>query len=121
MWPGGSRKKLTALGRHWANGGQGGSSLEEDAAAFGLALDVVAEYREPENVEIWPEHVGAFDVFLACDNQWRIVTGMGGVHHQGLDLGSLEVAMEVCGVADRRGCLEQVRHIERGAKEVLNA
>lgn len=121
MRPRGPRKKLAALGRHWAGGGQGGSSsLESDAAAFGIALATVKRYMEPDEVEIWPEHLQAWEVYSTCDNQWRVITGIGGVHYQGLELSSVTTAMELCGVEDRRGCIAQVRVIEGGAREVLN-
>lgn len=121
MRPGGPRKKLTALGRHWAGGGQGDtSSLESDAAAFGITLQAVEKYLEPDEVEIWPEHLEAWEVFGTCDNQWRVITGMGGIHHQGLDLGSVKAAMELCEVKDQRTCIAQVRAIESGARQVLN-
>lgn len=121
MCPRGPCKKLTALGRHWAGGSQGkASSLEADAAAFGIALSAVAAYLEPEDAEIWPEHAQAWEVFCCCDNQWRVITGASGVFYQGLELPSLNTAMELCGVDDKKTCSMQVRLIESGAREVLN-
>lgn len=121
MCAGSANKKLVALGRHWAGGGQGGaSSLESDAAAFGIALKAVEKYLAPDEAEIWPEHLQAWEVYSTCDNQWRVVAGMGGVYYQGLELSSVTTAMELCGVEDRRTCMAQVRAIESGAREVLN-
>lgn len=75
---------------------------------------------EPDEVEIWPENLEAWEVFCTCDNQWLIVTGAGGVFHQGLVLASVSTAMELCGVEDRKACIDKVRMIESGAREVLN-
>ena len=72
-------------------------------------------------VPVWSEHVEAFEVFLACSGQWRVVTGMAGAFHQGIDAAALAATMAMLEVADRRRCLYQIRQIEAGALEVLNA
>ncbi|GAA3704367.1 hypothetical protein GCM10022421_08980 [Oceanisphaera sediminis] len=117
----GRRKKLIALGRTWAEGGQGGKNeLDADLAVLGIQLD--ARHTEPEKTELWAEHIEAFELFAACSSQWRIVAGMGGAFYQGLDAAALAATMDMLGIEQghRRERLQQVRQIESGALEVLN-
>lgn len=115
----GRRKKLAALGRTWAEGGKGGKNeLESDLAVMGISLP--AQQVEPEKIGIWPEHTEAWEVFLACARQWRIVSGMAGAFYQGLDAAALAATMDMMGVADKRTCLRQLGQIETGALELLN-
>lgn len=108
-----------ALGRAWAEAGRGGKNeLDSDLAVMGITLP--ARQVEPETIGIWPEHVEAWELFLACARQWRIVAGMAGAFYQGLDAAALAATMEMMGVADKRTRLRQVGQIESGALEVLN-
>lgn len=85
-----------------------------------MGISLPARQVKPEPVEIWAEHAEAFDVFCACSSQWRIVAGMAGFFHQGVEATALAATMDMLGVADRRRCLQQVRQIEAGALEILN-
>lgn len=55
------------MARRWAGGG---STLKEDAAAFGLVIEGADE--EDEEIEIWPENLEIVDAFLACQTQWSV-------------------------------------------------
>lgn len=59
-------------------------------------------------------------MFTACSRQWRVVAGMGGVFHQGIEVTALESVMRMRGIEDQSARLDQIRHIETGALEVLN-
>ncbi|MGP7732930.1 DUF1799 domain-containing protein [Oceanimonas smirnovii] len=85
-----------------------------------MGISLPTEQVEPETIGIWPEHTEAWELFLACSRQWRIVAGMAGAFYQGLDAAALAATMEMMGVADRRTCLHQVQQIETGALELLN-
>jgi hypothetical protein len=111
------RKKLADLGRYWAGGGRG-KHLESDAAAWGITLE--ERQREAGNVDIWPEHVTAWNVFAACSTQWRIIAGPASLFQQGLEYTAVESVMRMHDVEDQGECLGQVQHIERGALAVLN-
>lgn len=87
-----------------------------------LGIQLPAEQAEPEKIEVWAEHVEAFDLFIACSSQWRIVAGMSGVFYQGLDASALAATMNMLGIEQghRRERLQQVRQIESGALEMMN-
>lgn len=70
---------------------------------------------------MWAEHTEALDVFLACRTQWRIIAGMSGAHHQGLDYPAMESVMRMKGVDDPSDTLAKIQHIEAGALEALNS
>jgi len=59
---------------------------EKELAAFGMTLEDVAA----EPVDIWPEHVQAFELFNFMGTQWR--TGMSGP--TGLDYGVMHRKMD---------------------------
>lgn len=59
---------------------------EKELAAFGMTLDDVAA----EPVDIWPEHVQAFELFNFMGTQWR--TGVSGP--TGLDYGVMYRKMD---------------------------
>jgi len=65
---------------------------EKELAAFGLTLDDVAA----DPVDIWPEHVQAFELFNFMGTQWRI--GMSGP--TGLDYGVMYRKMDRMKLSD---------------------
>lgn len=69
---------------------------------------------------MWEEHWEALQVFFACRTQWRIIAGMAGAQHQGLDYPAVESVMRMRGVTDTAQMLEQLQYIEAGALEALN-
>lgn len=108
-----------ALGRAWAGAGSSGKNeLESDLQVLGIQLDIPAPEAAP--VPVWAEHGAAFEVFLACSRQWRIIAGPTGMFYQGIDATALAATMDMMGTADRQRCLQQVRHIESGALELIN-
>lgn len=62
------------------------ASLEEDAAA---------EDDDAEDVELGPEDWRAWRVYLACRRAWRIVSGMGGTWHEGIDPPAVLSALQI--------------------------
>lgn len=111
------RKKLTDLGRWWAGGGRG-KQLESDATAWGIEL--TERDREAGSVDLWPEHIEAWNVFAACSTQWRIIAGPSSLFQQGLDYIAVESVMRMRGVTAQTDCFGQIQCIERGALEILN-
>lgn len=85
-----------------------------------MGITLEPQHTEPESISIWPEHTEAWEVFLACARQWRIVSGMAGAFYQGLDAAALAATMDMMGVEDKRARLRQVSQIESGALELLN-
>lgn len=80
------------------------------------------ELTEEGDYELWPEHQDAWEVFLDCEGQWRVVAGLGGVWFQALEAASVESSLAMLGVARKRWreVREQVRELEGVALAHLN-
>ncbi|MGM8931385.1 DUF1799 domain-containing protein [Salinicola halophyticus] len=85
-----------------------------------IGVRIKNRYARSNDTELWPDHREAFELFGACATQWRVIAGMGGVHHQGIDYPALESVMRMRGIADQPARFEQIRHIEAGALSVMN-
>lgn len=73
------------------------------------------EVFEPQNYEVWPEHVEVVRMFLRCQTQWR--AGPNGV--LGLDYG---VVLQLCGVyavEDARQLLDDLQVMESHALQLI--
>lgn len=85
-----------------------------DAALMNIELP--AHLLEPDNYEIWPEHVEPVKMFLRCQTQWR--AGPNGV--LGLDYG---VVLQLCGlyaVEDSALLLEDLQVMESHALQLIS-
>jgi hypothetical protein len=102
------------VARRWAGGG---STLKEDAAAFGLAIEGADE--EDEEIDIWPENLETVDAFLACQTQWA-VNDFSGVY-LGLRYADVAAALDMLGVTDKRDVFWGMRVMEREALDVLRS
>ncbi|MCT4576888.1 DUF1799 domain-containing protein [Donghicola sp.] len=77
--------------------------------------------RPEEEAALWPCHIPALEAFLSVQTQWRrTVFPMGGVIHEGLDYSAAEAGLRMAGIEVTPDLWQAVRHIEAGAKEVLN-
>lgn len=104
----------------------------EALAAFGLQPDDADEADagqpapevcdEGEVCEVWPWHVDALNLFLACLGQLQLSMGMGGAHWRAAP--SPAVAQEVrwLGILwrDQYPVVRQYREIEAEALRILN-
>lgn len=102
------------MARRWAGGG---STLNEDVAAFGLVIEGADE--EDEEVEIWPENLETVDAFLACQTQWAINDFSGAF--LGLRYADVAATLDMLGVADKRDVFWGLRVMEREALDVLRS
>lgn len=84
-------------------------------------IAVILRHQQPDIYRVFHEHEQALDVFLACQNQWRMVTGVR-IVYQALDYASVESVMRLIGVKKRRRAMvfRQVQLIELGAVRTLN-
>ena len=85
-----------------------------------IGVRIKDRYARASDIELWPAHREAFELFAACATQWRVIAGMAGVHHQGIDYPALESVMRMKGVDDQPTRFEQIQHIEAGALGVIN-
>ncbi|MBK6742528.1 MAG: DUF1799 domain-containing protein [Hydrogenophilales bacterium] len=102
------------VARHWAGGG---STLNADAAAFGLVIEGADE--EDDEVEIWPENRVTVDAFLACQTQWSVNEFSG--TYTGLRYADVAAALDMLGVVDKREVFWGIRTMEREALDVLRS
>lgn len=72
--------------------------------------------------EVWKENWPALELFNSLRTQWRVIEGMGGVHHQGIDYTALygHPKFARLGFDEQDALLAQVQHIEAGALDALN-
>ena len=76
-----------------------------------------------ETFEVWPENMQALEVFLLCENQWRVITGMQSIGYQGLEYASVLGVIESLYARDpeeKKVLFFSVKDIERGALSVMN-
>lgn len=66
-------------------------------------------------VDLYPDCIDAYNVFCRCATQWRIVAGMGGAVHQGIDYTALETVMNFLNISDKSAVFDDVQYIEHGA------
>lgn len=71
---------------------------------------------EPEDCEVWPQHWQTLELFLLCDDQWRVA----GEAFIGLDLGVVLQVADAYAVKNKRQLLEDVQVIARRAAELMN-
>jgi len=68
--------------------------------------------------ELWPENKEAFDIFAACQTQWRVIP-MSGL--QGLDYHAVESVIRMNNLTEKNPQLfNNIRLIESGALKELN-
>ena len=94
-----------------------------DRAANACPTGAGGEDSDDGDFELWPEHEDAWNVFIDCGRQWRVIAGMGFMHVQGLDAPAVESSLRMQGVPRRRWRLvrSQVRVLEDEAVEIMNS
>lgn len=72
---------------------------------------------------MWPENARAVEVFCSLSSQWRVVSGMGGAHWQGLRYEVIPVVLRMKSVPRREWSeiFDALRVMEAAARESLNA
>ena len=72
--------------------------------------------------ELPPEQYRAWEVFTACERNWRVLIGIGLVHYDGIDASAMQSAMHMLGVKRKhqRNVFWMVRVLEGEARKFLN-
>lgn len=72
--------------------------------------------------ELSPQEWQAWEVYLACERQWRVIVGMGVLVYDAIENTAIESAMAMLDVPRkrRRDVLWMVRAIEGEARKLLN-
>jgi hypothetical protein len=77
--------------------------------------------QDSDKIEVWPDMVPAWSVFLASASQWRWVgVGMGGAMRTGLDMPAVLSIAERLGVEVTPDVLGDLAVLEGAALGVLN-
>lgn len=78
--------------------------------------------EDPADFELPPEQWQAWEVFLACERNWRVLVGIGLLYYEGIDNTAMHSAMQMLGVKRReqRNVLWMVRVLEGEARKFLN-
>lgn len=98
-----------------------------DCAVLDLDVDQFIEpsnrQAAPTDYELWPIHADAWHLFQACQNQWRLVVGVGGAIWLGLEMPGVDVIRKAHRISDEdwTEVLWQLQVLERTAKEIRNA
>lgn len=74
-------------------------------------------YLTAPDCDVWPEHWNVLELFLLCQDQWRIA----GESFLGIDLGVVLQVADAYAVKNKRQLVEDVQVIARRAAELLNA
>lgn len=87
-----------------------------------------ADEVDGDDFELWPEHQAAWEVFVDCQRQWRLIAipvfgGAGGFLVQGLEATAVESSLRMLGVPRSQWRLTraQLRVLESEAVEILNS
>lgn len=74
-----------------------------------------------QEFELWPEHADAVALLEACETQWQVLVGFGGIHYQGLPWHLVEnAATRWLGIQTTKQLLWQMRVLVHEVKLVLN-
>lgn len=80
-----------------------------------------AQREAAEDFEVWPENWDAVEIFRACDTQWNVLLGLGGLYYEGLDYERVAVvARDWMGLPLTRDLLARIRVLENEGKKILN-
>lgn len=78
--------------------------------------------RETAELMVWPEHWKTWDAWLHLGTQWRLASGLGGARYQGIEFGSVPLALEMANVteAERAAVIKGLCAMQAAALPVLN-
>lgn len=103
--------------------------VQAQCASLGIDIDrlipptAVQEARSErqEEYEVWPEHLDAVHLLVACDTQWIAIAGFGGMYWQGLDFArAANVAEKWLGISPSPRLFRQLNTLVAEAKPLRN-
>jgi hypothetical protein len=65
-------------------------------------LGVESRRLGAEVIDIWPDNWLAWDVWVALEDRWRVISGMNGDRLQGLDAAQMESTLHLMGVKPKK-------------------
>lgn len=117
----GQGKKLTAIARaiYARNQQKPGDGKDDLRHVPERIRERIERERAATDVDVWPEHVRALELFSRCDTLWRVAP-MGGV--LGLDYSGVEALMRMAGIdaISRLSLLDELRVMEAEATGIIN-
>lgn len=73
----------------------------------------------PEAFELMRVNVAALEAWLACETQWRVAAGMGGLTWLGLDYGAVDVVLRRLGMEEPDRVFRDLQVMESAALSVF--
>lgn len=67
---------------------------KEQSAEWGYQLKLEPEVK-PHVIELFEDEHCAIDILIKCQNQWKIVSGMGGSFYTGLDYLAVNLMLDI--------------------------
>lgn len=96
----------------------------EQAGAPEEVIQAARKRMQPpdDGCEVWEENWLSFRVFESLGTQWNVAVGMSGLYHAGINYLALPIVMRRYKVPheDRDRVFDDIRLMERAAREVLN-
>ncbi|MCB0249759.1 MAG: DUF1799 domain-containing protein [Anaerolineae bacterium] len=92
---------------------------EPDGSEF-LLLPARPKPPKQQPFYIHPSSWTGYQVFEACQTQWRLVSGLSSAVYQGIDYASVAAAIDLMGIKKRKRVFQHVRLLEAGAMSVIN-
>ena len=71
--------------------------------------------------EVWPEHADAVTLLEACETQWEVLVGFGGIHYKGLPAERVDTVMRWLGIKPSKELVWQLRVLMHEVKQLLNS
>ena len=95
------------------------AELEKQFARMGAVIEGRPADAEPEAYEVMAQNADALRIWLDCENQWRVLAGMGGAIWLGLDLNAADVVLRRSGLGNADQIFADLILMESAAMEVL--
>ena len=97
-----------------------------EAEALGLPPAFIAKQKAKaasNEFELWQEHIQVYELFTQLFTQWNKTASMGGVWFDGLNYQAIESVLRLNLIPEPKHpqLFNELRLIERGALEILNA
>lgn len=74
---------------------------------------------QPEALEIMAQNVTSFRVWMACQTQWRVAAGLGGIVWLGLDYPAVDVVLRRSAVENADEVFADLMEMEAEALDVF--
>lgn len=86
---------------------------------MGVQIEGATVQPAAESFEIMAQNAISFRVWMACETQWRVAAGMGGIVWLGLDYGAVDVVLRRSAVVEADEVFADLMEMEAEALGVF--